>query len=227
MSLIQSVNFYYILRILLATFCGACIGFERERRFKTAGIRTHIIVALSACLMMIVSKYGFWDVVGMKGITLDVSRIAAGVVTAIGFLGAGVIFVKKESITGVTTAAGLWATVGVGIAIGAGMYTIGLATTIIMVVLQVLLHKRSRLFNLQNYGKIILTLDPHQFTEELLQTVTKDKKIIIRSMEMISEGNKVIVKLAVVFPPNFTSQDVIEELHQHNFITSIEYYPSY
>ena len=77
----------YLLRIVLAAVCGGAIGFERERRSKSAGIRTHIIVALSAALMMVVSKYGFFDVIGLGGISLDASRVAAGVVTAIGFLG--------------------------------------------------------------------------------------------------------------------------------------------
>ena len=70
----------YLLRIVLAAVCGGAIGFERERRSKSAGIRTHIIVALSAALMMVVSKYGFFDVIGLGGISLDASRVAAGVV---------------------------------------------------------------------------------------------------------------------------------------------------
>ena len=87
----------YLLRIVLAAVCGGAIGFERERRSKSAGIRTHIIVALSAALMMVVSKYGFFDVIGLGGISLDASRVAAGVVTAIGFLGVGVIFTHGRS----------------------------------------------------------------------------------------------------------------------------------
>ena len=87
------VELEYLLRILLSALCGAFIGLEREKRAKNAGIRTHILVAISSTLMMIVSKYGFYDVITTPGISLDASRIAAGVVTAIGFLGAGVIFV--------------------------------------------------------------------------------------------------------------------------------------
>ena len=79
----------YLLRIVLAAVCGGAIGFERERRSKSAGIRTHIIVALSAALMMVVSKYGFFDVIGLGGISLDASRVAAGVVTAYRLFGRG------------------------------------------------------------------------------------------------------------------------------------------
>lgn len=82
----------YLLRIILAAVCGGAIGFGAGAALKSAGIRTHIIVALSAALMMVVSKYGFFDVIGLGGISLDASRVAAGVVTAIGFLGVGVIF---------------------------------------------------------------------------------------------------------------------------------------
>ena len=135
----------YLLRIVLAAVCGGAIGFERERRSKSAGIRTHIIVALSAALMMVVSKYGFFDVIGLGGISLDASRVAAGVVTAIGFLGVGVIFTHGRTVSGVTTAAGLWATVGVGIAVGAGLYVTGGVATVLIVLFQVILHRSSPL----------------------------------------------------------------------------------
>ena len=126
----------YLIRILLSAVCGALIGLERERRFKNAGIRTHIIVSMSSALMMIVSKYGFFDVLMYDSISVDASRIAAGVVTAIGFLGGGVIYIKKENTIGLTTAAGLWATVGIGIALGAGMIYIGIATTLLILFFQ-------------------------------------------------------------------------------------------
>ena len=111
------------LRIVLSAVCGAVIGLERERRYKNAGLRTHVIVAISAAILMIVSKYGFLDIASIPDVRLtsDGGRIAAGVIQSIGFLGAGVIFVRKESIIGLTTAAGLWATVGIGLCFGSGM----------------------------------------------------------------------------------------------------------
>lgn len=133
-------------RILLAALCGALIGYERKNRRKEAGIRTHIIVALSSALMMIISKYAFFDLVtgnifqGVE-IKLDPSRMAQGIVTGVGFLGAGMIFVHKKTITGLTTAAGIWGTSGVGMAIGAGMYFIGSVSAIIIFLLQIILHK--------------------------------------------------------------------------------------
>ncbi len=132
-----------LVRLLVACICGCIIGIERSFRQKEAGIRTHIILALGAALMMIVSKYGFFDIaeMDMNSLRADSSRIASNIVTGISFLGAGVIFVRGGSIKGLTTAAGIWSTAGIGMAIGAGMYTIGIACTLGMIIIQLLLHK--------------------------------------------------------------------------------------
>ena len=111
-----------ILRLALAAFLGGLIGAEREYRAKVAGVRTHLLVALGAALMMIVSRYGF-DGHG------DPSRVAAQIVSGIGFLGAGAIIVQKHAIHGLTTAAGIWVAAGIGMAVAAGLYTVALATT--------------------------------------------------------------------------------------------------
>lgn len=134
----------YILRVVIAGICGIGIGTERTHRSKEAGIRTHCIVALGAALMMVISKYGFADIVagenGMRG--ADGARIAAQVVSGIGFLGAGMIFVRKDMITGLTTAAGIWVTSGIGMAIGAGMYGLGIAASVTVIAVQSVLHMR-------------------------------------------------------------------------------------
>jgi len=144
-SFAMTANFF--LRIVLACLCGAAVGVERSKRFKEAGIRTHCVVACAAAVFMILSKYSFVDLTldggqlfgGTRG--ADPARIAAQVVSGLGFLGAGVIFKNGNSIKGLTTAAGLWATAGIGMAIGSGMYLIGIFTTVILVLLQVLTHK--------------------------------------------------------------------------------------
>ena len=111
------VQVEYLVRIFVAACLGLLIGSERKNRNKSAGIRTHVIVALGAALIMVVSKYGFMDVE-----KADAARVAAQVVSGIGFLGAGVIFVRNNLVNGLTTAAGIWATAGVGLALGSGMY---------------------------------------------------------------------------------------------------------
>lgn len=130
----------YMLRILLAAVMGGIIGTERSRRQKEAGIRTHVIVAVGSALIMVVSKYGFFDLLTQYGIQADPSRLASNIVTGVSFLGAGVIFVKNVSIRGLTTAAGIWATAGVGTALGAGLYAVGIFTGLLIIVLQFLLH---------------------------------------------------------------------------------------
>ena len=136
----------FFIRILVACLCGAAIGYERSRRLKSAGLRTHIIVCCASALMMIISKYGFIDMAltnGMMpdGLRADPARIAAQVVSGISFLGAGVIFKHGSSVKGLTTAAGIWATAGIGLAIGAGMYVVGMFSMVVIALLQFLMHK--------------------------------------------------------------------------------------
>lgn len=129
-----------VLRLGLATLLGALVGLERERLERAAGIRTHAIVALGAALMMIVSMYGFSDVLGAEqGVRLDVSRVAAQVVSGIGFLGAGVIIFRKSVVRGLTTAASVWAVAGLGLACGGGLFAAAGVTTTFLLALQMVL----------------------------------------------------------------------------------------
>lgn len=132
----------FFLRVLVACVCGAVIGYERSRRFKEAGIRTHIIVCCASAMLMIVSKYGFQDVMMLEGShNADPARLAAQIISGISFLGAGVIFHNGNSVKGLTTAAGVWAIAGVGMAIGAGMYPLGLFVTFMIFLIQFIMHK--------------------------------------------------------------------------------------
>lgn len=120
-----------ILRLVIAATFGALIGLDREYRAKEAGLRTHFLVCLGSALFMIVSQHGFGDVLDTPGVSLDPSRIAAQVVSGIGFLGAGTIIIQKQFVRGLTTAAGLWATAAIGLVIGGGMYYIGIAGVVL------------------------------------------------------------------------------------------------
>ncbi|WP_251620521.1 MgtC/SapB family protein [Odoribacter lunatus] len=121
-----------ILRLIVAACLGALIGLDRTYRAKEAGLRTHFLVCLGSALFMIVSQYGFEDLIGTPGIQSDPGRIAAQVVSGIGFLGAGTIMIQKQFVRGLTTAAGLWATAAIGLVIGGGMYYIGIAGVILI-----------------------------------------------------------------------------------------------
>lgn len=125
-------NVELIARLLLSAALGSAIGFERERLVWAAGLRTHMLVCVGSCLLMIVSAYGFSDVLGREHVVLDPSRIAAQVVSGIGFLGAGTILLRGEMVKGLTTAASLWGVAAIGLAVGGGLYVASGATTLII-----------------------------------------------------------------------------------------------
>ena len=124
----------FILRLFIAGLLGAVVGLDREYRAKEAGYRTHFLVSLGSALIMIVSQYGFQQIIQENSVSLDPSRVAAQVVSGIGFIGAGTIIIQKQFVRGLTTAAGIWATAGIGLAIGAGMYGVGIAATILTLI---------------------------------------------------------------------------------------------
>ncbi|GGC17755.1 hypothetical protein GCM10011386_07080 [Parapedobacter defluvii] len=149
------------LRLSLAALFGAIIGFERERKNWAAGLRTHMLVSVGSSLVMMVSAYGFTDVLGSENVTLDPSRVAAQVISGIGFIGAGtILFLKQGVIRGLTTAAGLWTVAAIGLATGGGMYFAASVATamaiVILWVLQPLEKKFSERFK-QKHLKITLT----------------------------------------------------------------------
>lgn len=124
----------FVWRLVLAALFGTIIGLDREYREKEAGFRTHFLVSLGSALMMIVSQYGFSEILTHDGVSLDPSRIAAQVVSGIGFIGAGTIIFNHQIVRGLTTAASLWATAGIGLTAGAGMSWLVLAATILTLV---------------------------------------------------------------------------------------------
>ena len=175
------------LRLLIAMLLGGVIGIEREYRSKEAGFRTHFLVALGSALFCIVSQYGF-------GFDLkDSSRVAAQVVSGIGFLGAGTIIFQKNVVRGLTTAAGLWVTAAIGLACGSGMFAAAaIATALIIVGLEVLI-----LF-IPHIGRTVVELSFSTTSEESIkQVVNKLKKAGIRitsfklRKQISAQGNKI------------------------------------
>lgn len=132
----MDMTWEFIIRIFVAALLGGAIGLEREYRAKEAGLRTHFLVALGSAVFMIVSAYGFDGVMNTPEHRWDVSRVAAQVVSGIGFIGAGtIIFHKSENVVrGLTTAAGLWVTAAIGLACGGGMYVLSIASTVLVLV---------------------------------------------------------------------------------------------
>ena len=142
----MTIGWNFILRILVAGLLGGLIGFEREVRAKQAGLRTHFLVALGSALFMIISQYAFSG-------RFDAARVAAQVVSGIGFIGAGVIIFQKNVVRGVTTAAGLWVAAGIGLGCGAGMYDVAIAATLMTLLCLETMH-----FITKHYGEKSLTI---------------------------------------------------------------------
>lgn len=158
-------------KLLLAILCGGAIGFEREIRRKAAGLRTNVLICMGAALYMIVSRH----ISGGASYT-DPARLAAQVVTGIGFIGAGVILQSRGSITGLTTAATIFAVAAVGIAIGEGLFGIGLLSTVLIIVVLVVLRKVERLIRRQRlFNYSIRTEDPAEFLARLLDILEQER----------------------------------------------------
>ncbi|MFI8417045.1 MgtC/SapB family protein [Serratia sp. NPDC078593] len=156
-----------LLRIALAGALGGLIGIERQLRAKEAGLRTHILVGIGSAMFMIVSKYGFDDLLNQPHVGLDPSRVAAQVVSGMGFLGAGTIMIQKQVVKGLTTAAGLWVTAAIGLVIGSGLYEIGIyGTMMTLVVLEVFRQLSNRLIGHHHF--MVLQLTPHSVPTVLL-----------------------------------------------------------
>ncbi|MCR5415967.1 MAG: MgtC/SapB family protein [Pseudobutyrivibrio sp.] len=221
--LLNSMNLECALRLLVAVVCGGFIGIERTHRSKGAGVRTHILVAIGAALFVIISKYGFSDYVEIENTGVDISRVAANVVTGISFLGAGIIFTRGGSIHGLTTAAGVWVTAAIGLAVGAGMYTLGIAGTVLILFVQLIMH-RGMLLEMGNMisSRIVVNMDdnPQLFAE--LQEMLKDRHIEIYGSHIKRrKDNTLTYTLDVRMPQNISSKEVLNLIKESKVIKSI------
>lgn len=215
----------YLLRVMVAALCGFAIGSEREARLKKAGIRTHTIVCMAAAMMVVVSKYGFFDVIGHDGISLDASRVAAGVVTGMGFLGAGIILNRKTSITGITTSAGVWATLGIGMTVGAGMWVLGIGSTVILLVLQFLFHYTMHLVKEKKMGQVCLRIQgdgAEQTPEEVAAALAEMHVRVISTHVSIKRGDVAEAKMEVLFPLDFDTEKLLALTEEFPEIVSID-----
>jgi putative Mg2+ transporter-C (MgtC) family protein len=167
------------LRLAIAAILGSIVGSERQRHEWAAGLRTHMVVCVGSALIMLVSMFGFGDVVNRPGIVLDPSRVAAQVISGIGFLGAGtILFLRREVVRGLTTAAGLWTVAAIGLAVGGGLYFAACITTaIIFVILAALKPIETRFFNKDKFNGVSLVLERKQVSLENIEKVFNDHQI--------------------------------------------------
>jgi len=176
-----------LLRLSLAAAFGAIVGIERERKDWAAGLRTHMMVCVGAALTMMVSAFGFEDILGHPAVVLDPSRIAAQVISGIGFIGAGtILFLRQEVVRGLTTAAGLWTVAAIGLAAGGGMYFAAVvATVIVLVILWLLKPVERKIFG--RYRTFVIHLEGTGFTEGL-QKVLEEEGLDVYSVLIEKSG---------------------------------------
>lgn len=196
--------FEVVLRLLLAVVIGFAIGFERKMRFKEAGVRTHTIVSIGSCLYMLISMYAFNGA--------DTSRVAAQIVSGIGFLGAGMIFYHKEMIHGLTTAAGIWATAAIGMAAGAGWYIVSIIATVLIILIQCIMHMNFKLFHSHHFVKVNVVFKDNE--GEISEK--------IKDLFCVQRFNKISAKKDgkdVVYSAVISTDKVISATEIHKFLT--------
>lgn len=206
-----------IIRILLAIALGFILGVERQLRLKVAGIRTHVVVAAGAALFMIISKYGF----ELSTVNFNAAQIAAQVVTGIGFLGAGMILHRQNAVHGLTSAAGIWLTAAIAMSMGAGMYYVALGATLLIILIQLLLHLPLRLFKEKRFNEIkIVFKSPNEDCPTIIKTLFG----ITSFSEFKAErsGDEIIYHAVIATKLPITSAFIYKVVNENPFIISIE-----
>ncbi len=202
-----------LLDLLLSVALGFVIGFERKLRLKEAGIRTHTIVCVGSALIMVVSKYAF-------GSEADSARVAAQIVSGVGFLGAGMIVYKQHEVHGLTTAAGVWATAGVGMACGGQLYIIAVGATAILIIAQCIFHLNIPAFRSKQYYSVkiefLQTGDENIRIKEIFGTDRFNELVLNR------EENRIVYSATLNTDKEFSSTRLNEIMAENSFICSIE-----
>lgn len=184
-----------LIRLALAAVLGASVGLERERKERAAGLRTHMMVCIGSALAMLVSTYGFADVLGNEHVGLDPSRVAAQVISGIGFIGGGtILFLRQNIVKGLTTASGLWTVAAIGLAAGGGMYLAAFVTTLFAIFILWMLHPVERKFSRRFQTKAIrLTVDDKAKSAEVVNKIIQNENLDIQSCNVDRHDSNYIV----------------------------------
>ncbi|WP_018758653.1 MgtC/SapB family protein [Paenibacillus terrigena] len=206
-------NLHVMIRLLLAMLLGGLVGFEREHNNHAAGLRTHILVCLGSTLIMLLSIYGFAEFVTLNR---DPARLAASVITGIGFLGAGTILFTGKSITGLTTAASLWVVASIGLAIGAGFYFAAVAATILVLLNLWVLNKIEQRFLRGKKVRIITirAIGQHDLLDEVTAKLASHaittKKMALTESRHVTEHE---IDLQMELQLHVTAPKQLEPIH--------------
>jgi putative Mg2+ transporter-C (MgtC) family protein len=208
-----------LARLLLAAVLGGAIGAERELNDQPAGLRTHMLLTIGACLFTLISAYGF-------GRGTDPSRIAAQIVTGIGFLGGGAIVRHGLTVKGVTTAASIWATASVGVAIGAGSYVLGIGGAVLVVATLFGLRRADEV--LQRWGvsreEYLIEAVPG-FDMERLAEIGRREKVALRGMQLQEDDDATRITLVVKLPPGYRPARLLNALSKVEGVRAVDWQP--
>jgi putative Mg2+ transporter-C (MgtC) family protein len=211
-------NTHMLLRMGLALLLGGLIGFEREQSNHAAGLRTNTLVCLGSCLLMMLSMYGFGDFANETNVRLDPARLAAQVITGIGFLGAGTILFTGKSITGLTTAASLWVVSAIGLAVGAGFYVAAVtATGSVYFILWAMNKIEKRFLKGKREQMIRIYADDRATLLQAMNAIIQERDIIVRKMTVseqtdLHEG-RVMVQMHVTLPKQQSIMLLVNEIN--------------
>jgi putative Mg2+ transporter-C (MgtC) family protein len=211
-----------VLRLVVSCILGGVIGFERESLDRPAGLRTHILVCVGSALMTLVSMYGF---ASFDTVNKDPARIAAQVVSGIGFLGAGTILREGLTVTGLTTAASLWVVAGIGLAIGSGLFFAGIAGTALVFVTLVLfgqMERRHWTNKCRDRLKIVVRDQPGQVGQVGIFLGKHDISIKNITMHHIPEQKIINMEFILIIPPNADLVKIFTELSEIDGVLSID-----
>ncbi|MCR5415968.1 MAG: MgtC/SapB family protein [Pseudobutyrivibrio sp.] len=213
-----------IIRMICAAICGFVLGIERSRHGKAAGIRTYMVVSIGACIFAIASKYGFSDYVGM-GRDADVARVASNIVSGVSFLGAGTILIVSDRVTGLTTAAGIWAMAAIGTAFGTGMYIVATIATLYIFVIQNLFHNkltRKRVY-VKVPGSVDIVMDSSEKSlNKVLGVFEKYQMDIDTTGIERHKDDSLLYRFAVNFPESTSIIDVVSDLSNIKNVQSVD-----
>lgn len=211
-------------RLLLAALLGGIIGAERERLNRGAGLRTHALVSTASALAMIVSAYGFMQVLTPERIVLDPSRVAAQVVSGVGFLGAGIIIFRKNAVRGLTTAASIWAVAAIGLAAGAGLYISSVGATVILSFILIVLKKFERRFFAQRQiSRLTIETSANGCVNRVSDKLKNGKlKLLNMSIKHMPGQHKSCIKVETAGEEHSFAQ-LLEELQAIPGVDSVAY----
>lgn len=203
-----------ILRLFLSALLGGLIGLERQRISWFAGLRTHMLVCMGSALIMIVSKYAFEDIISSQVIVLDPSRVAAQVVSGIGFLGAGTIIFWKNKIRGLTTAASLWTVAAVGLAAGSGLYFAAIITTLLILIVLAVIKPLEKFLSKNNQIKEIKFSSKNNFPLIKLEGILEalNLRSYLTDLQIENDGAKEYIHLMFQHNPSINLLQLIEEI---------------